>query len=329
MGVSIIIAAYNVEKYIGRCLKSVINQTYENIEVIVVNDGSTDNTLEEILKIQNLDNRIKVCNQKNLGVMSARKNGFNNATKKYVLFVDGDDWLDEEAIEKLYNKAENSNSEIVCYKFIYINEVGDMRKSHLVGDFITFNKLTAYDFFKKIMLSEIIPSIWSKMIKREFIIQNNVEFLNNLKYAEDLAFSCELGVYKPRVSMLDEHLYYYFQRSDSVTKQVDERIFDIDKAVLTIKDILIKNNIFNLFKYEFEYLCFIQNFYEMMRIFTDFKCEYNKKIYKNWKKYNIKVFKNKFIINKFRKLSIGYLICLILFNINYGLGKLYYKLRRF
>lgn len=129
--------------------------------------------------------------------------------------------------------------------------------------------------------------------------------------------------------MLDEHPYYYFQRSDYVTKQVDEKIFYIDKVVLTINDILMKNNIFNLFKYEFEYLCFIHNFYEMMRVFSYFKCKYNKSICNNWEKYKIKVFKNKFIINKFRKLSIGYLICLILFNINYGLGKLYYKIRRF
>lgn len=99
--------------------------------------------------------------------------------------------------------------------------------------------------------------------------------------------------------MLDEHPYYYFQRSDYVTKQVDEKIFYIDKVVLTINDILMKNNIFNLFKYEFEYLCFIHNFYEMMRVFSYFKCKYNKSICNNWEKYKIKVFKNKFIINKY------------------------------
>src|SRR5690625_3095089 len=98
--VSLIVAAYNIEKYIKKCLQSLINQTLLNIEIIVVNDGSTDNTLKEINRMEEVDDRIKIINQTNKGVMRAREVGFERAKGEYLLFVDGDDWLAENRSEE-------------------------------------------------------------------------------------------------------------------------------------------------------------------------------------------------------------------------------------
>lgn len=329
MKVSIVVAAYNVETYIERCIESLMQQTFENIEIIVVNDGSTDNTLDKIKSLSKLDNRILVINQENRGVMQARKSGYNIATGEYILFVDGDDWLKKTAIESLYCKAISNNSDIVCYKFIYIDDNGSERKSHLIGDFITFDEINNNEFLRNIMLFKIIPSIWSKFIKREFIQKNNINIVNSLRYAEDLVVSCELGMYSPKVSMLDEYLYYYYQRKDSVTKKIDDKVFDISRAVLNIKNSLNEKNIYTKFEKEFEYLCFFQNYLEMIRVITDFEGEYSKDIYREWKKSNINISKNKFIKEKLSNQSLGYRVALGILNKSYFAGKMYYKIRRF
>ena len=103
--VSVVVIAYNIEKYIEKCLKSITDQTFENIEIIVVNDGSIDRTIEIINNESKKDMRIKLVNQNNQGISSSRYNGYKIATGEYVLFVDGDDWLDIDAIEKLYGCA--------------------------------------------------------------------------------------------------------------------------------------------------------------------------------------------------------------------------------
>ncbi len=306
MKVSVIIAAYNVEDYIERCINSVINQSINDIEIIIVNDGSTDNTLEVISRISKRDNRISIINQKNQGVMKARCNGYIKAIGEYILFVDGDDWLREDALELLYNKSKKSNCDILCYKFIYIDEEGEERKSHINNDFITFNMIQNDEFLKGIMLFKVIPSIWSKFIRKKFIDDNSIELYNDLKYAEDIVVSCILGMYNPDVYMLDDYLYYYYQRRDSVTKVIDYKILDIEKAVNKVKIELNKRNIYYDYKEEFEYLSFIQNYFERLNLITNFENKYSKTIYKIWKKYRININDNKYINNKISMQSKGY-----------------------
>lgn len=113
--ISVIVPAYNIEQYIERCLISIKNQTLDDIEIIVVNDGSIDNTLSKIKKCSSGDNRIKIINKKNQGSIEARKSGLKEATGKYILFVDGDDWLEKDALNILYKKAEEDLADIVIY----------------------------------------------------------------------------------------------------------------------------------------------------------------------------------------------------------------------
>ena len=113
--VSVIIIAYNVDKYIEKCINSVINQTLNELEIIIVNDGSTDSTLDKINNAKINDNRFIVINQSNAGVMEARKSGLNIAKGEYILFIDGDDWIEKECIEKLYLQTQNEKYDILLF----------------------------------------------------------------------------------------------------------------------------------------------------------------------------------------------------------------------
>ena len=130
MKVSIIIAAYNIEDYINRCLNSIVNQSFKDIEIIVVNDGSTDNTINIINNFAKNDVRIKVIDKKNGGLIEARKSGLARASGEYILFLDGDDWLHIEAIEKLYKEAKKDNFDIVLYNFYLAYDNGKLEEKN-------------------------------------------------------------------------------------------------------------------------------------------------------------------------------------------------------
>ncbi len=115
--VSVIIPAYNIQEYIERSISSCMMQTFKDIEIIVINDGSTDNTLDIINKLKQKDSRIIVIDKENQGSMEARKSGLKIAKGDYILFVDGDDYITLDAIEVLYNKAINKDYDIVCHDF--------------------------------------------------------------------------------------------------------------------------------------------------------------------------------------------------------------------
>ena len=117
MKASIIIAAYNIETYIRRCIISIINQTLKDIEIIVVNDGSTDNTLGIIKELYKLDNRIIIVNQENKGLIEARKSGLNIAKGEYILFVDGDDWIDNELLAHYIMKIEEESGDLLISEY--------------------------------------------------------------------------------------------------------------------------------------------------------------------------------------------------------------------
>ena len=126
--ISIITPVYNAEKYIERCVNSVLNQTYENIEFIIVNDGSTDNTAKILNRLKKNDSRIMVIHKKNEGVSKARNTALKKATGKYVLFVDADDWLESTMCEDLISHAEKNNSDVVICEYYNYYEILDKKE---------------------------------------------------------------------------------------------------------------------------------------------------------------------------------------------------------
>ena len=129
--VSIIVPIYNMEQYLNRCLESIINQTYENIEIILINDGSKDNSLEICKNYAKKDNRIMIIDQKNSGVSSARNSGLDKATGEYLAFVDPDDWIDKDGIEKMVDFALKHKCDIAFFDYKINDEIQKSEKVNL------------------------------------------------------------------------------------------------------------------------------------------------------------------------------------------------------
>lgn len=320
---SVIIPAYNVENYIERCILSCINQTFKDIEIIVVNDGSTDKTLEKIEYYKSKDNRIVVIDKKNEGVNEARRSGFEIANGEYILFVDGDDWIKDNTIEVLYKEAKKKNYDIVQYKWIEKNNKNEYKSE-------MSKNIKNKSLVELLLQGEVSPTIWSKFIRKKFIEDNDIKFPRNISYAEDLTFNCILSIYNPKFVIIDEHLYYYCRREGSLDNGINIHMLDTRKAILTIKKELKKSNLYKKYKEEFKYMAYIHCYYSKKEyIFRTSNNQLSKSLFVNWKKLriNINSRNNRFYKNLYigdcKKTLILEQIC----KSSYYLGRLYYKFK--
>ena len=226
--ISIIIPCYNAEKTIKRCLESVISQTYKNIEIVIINDGSTDKT-DSIIKKYINDNRIKYYNRSNHGIGKTRNFGIKEATGEYITFLDSDDYLPNDAIDNLYKLAQKNKLDLVVSDYYVDNK---NIKSEKIKSFPITN-------IKKNpnLIFDINLAPWNKLYKKELI--ENIKFEENLKY-EDAPFVIESIIKAKRIGKLDKETYYYVVNSNSETTIRDERIFDIFK-ILDIIGRLVEN----------------------------------------------------------------------------------------
>lgn len=320
---SIIIAAYNIEDYIGRCIESCINQTLKDIEIIIVNDGSTDKTLDVIRKYN--DSRIKIIDKKNEGLIEARKSGFKIANGEYILFVDGDDWINIDTLSILYKTAKEKNYDIVCYKWMWKYDDGTEEIGWDSEKLVENNCKLLDVFFEK----KINHNIWSKFICKKFIIENNIEFPSGFSYGEDLAFTYTLAMYKPSYKVIDENLYYYYKRKGSLDNCISCKTSEITKALKFVKKQLEKNNLYNEYKEEFEYMCYMENYYIRKNYIFNNKNKISTDIYKGWKslKININSKNNRFYRYMHAKDTIKDRILEGIFKKNYTMGYLYYKIK--
>lgn len=223
--ISIIVPIYNAEKYISKCVDSLINQTKKELEIILVNDGSTDKT-EEIIKSYK-DKRIKYFKNKNQGIGKTRNFGIEKAKGKYIMFLDSDDFLEKNACELLYKKAESSSLEIVMCDFYKLYDNGNLEEVRQPS----FKNSSLKDNPK--ILSEYL-SPWAKIYKRDLIIKNNLRFVENLKY-EDAPFVAIALDKAKKIGKVDECLNYYVIHGNSETTVRDKRVFDILKIIDLIR----------------------------------------------------------------------------------------------
>ncbi|WP_303997430.1 glycosyltransferase family 2 protein [Megamonas hypermegale] len=229
--VSVIIPVYNVESYLERCLNSVLNQTYKDIEIILVNDGSTDSSGEICDKYGNKDKRIKVLHQINKGVSYARLNGFNISQGEYITFVDPDDYLALQMVEKMVYAIENKNVDMVSCQVKEINFKGIknlMIRPRLgyynKNDIIHLLKNNAiYD--KNSEISGMNVWVWSKLIKRKFL-ENSLKKALKIVYAEDQIIIVSLLYDINSMYVIPDYLYYYdCCRIGQVTRSYNEMIW--------------------------------------------------------------------------------------------------------
>ena len=209
--VSVIIPAYNAEKYLSKCLNTLINQSYSNLEIIIVNDGSTDLTKKCCEEYQKKDSRIRLANLKNGGVSKARNYGIEMATGEYLTFVDSDDYVDRRFIEFLVNAIQYVQLSIVDYSVVNCNNI--ITKSVTKE---SSKEMTNVEALENIFKEEMYGGyVWNKLFVRKVLIENNIRFRPDIKIWEDLLFCTEYLSKIDKVNYLRESLYFYLQRKDS------------------------------------------------------------------------------------------------------------------
>lgn len=221
--VSIIVPTYNAESYIGRCLEAIINQTYRNIEVIVINDCSTDNSIEIIKSYQEQLHDFHVVNlEENKGVSNARNIGINLASGKYIMFCDSDDWYEENAVEILINEAKNNEADFVMANQCIVKENTKIKvnnRKYFKDKNITRAEIVAYMTF----------SSSAKLIKRNLFLDNNILYPIDIKRCEEFTVIPVIAYLANNPIVIDDVIYNYYQRSNSASnsRAIDTEFFHI------------------------------------------------------------------------------------------------------
>jgi len=307
--ISVIVPIYNVNLYLKECLDSLKNQTLKNIEIICVNDGSTDNSLEIIMKYMN-DNRFIIINKKNSGYGNSMNNGFEFASAKYIGLVEPDDFVDFNMFNSLYKKTKFVDIDIVRSNFfiyweknyLIVNRFKELNK--------LYNKILQPTNFPDIFF--IAPSIWSGIYKKEFLIKNNIKFLPTPGASyQDTSFFFKTLFKSKKVLFMNESYYYY--RQTNVNSSVKNK--SLSKAIFINKEF---DEIDKYYKKDLKLFHQIEKYYNTKKIRTLFwnlkrvqKKEYFKFFYKDI--YNI-IKNEKYLQYKFN----DYELRLFNYSLNYG-----------
>lgn len=263
--VSVLVPVYNVEKYLGQCLDSIVGQTLKDIEIICVNDGSTDSSLEVLEKYAKKDRRIRIINKENGGLPSARNAGLDAATGEYVSFIDSDDYIQSDMMSKLYKNARRTKAEIViCGANVFPEEPR-------ANDWI-YSVLSPKDKFYEKCNDELLfenpatrPFIWRTFVKRELIEREHLRLNEGIHIGEDNAFQFRIYPKAKGISVIPDKLYNYrWFREDSmmntvVYKDVNKKTLSHIKMVLHIageweKSGDMNNSAFEFLKWSVQFL---------------------------------------------------------------------------
>ena len=242
---SVIVPVYNTERYLTTCLESILDQIYSNIEVIVVDDGSTDESGKICDEIAKRDSRVTVIHKDNAGLSSARNIGIQVASGKYIAFVDSDDFLDRNCYKKNIDLLEKYDADVCCYDIFELypeNITVDRHLGELSGCFY------AHEFLKE--LFALWPLVWAKVYRRDFLNFHGLRFIDGILY-EDNPFVLGMWIRNPKIVILNEHLHYYrMQRPGAITGSGQPKTSDVFKMMDFVESDF-KNNGFDR---EFLYL---------------------------------------------------------------------------
>ena len=224
--ITVIINVYNGEKFINKCIDSIINQTYKKIEILIINDGSTDNTLKIIKKYR--DKRIRIITTENKGLSMSRNIGIENAKGEYLYFIDSDDYIESNTIEYLYNLNKNNNTLISTCKSIDVYNYDVLIKNKKEE----IDILSRKDMLLKILLwQNRTEALWNKLIKKEL--------LNNLRFEEriinDIAFTHKLIINTDKISYSNQIKYYHLIHYGNISIRKREnldRVEDLYKVII-------------------------------------------------------------------------------------------------
>lgn len=259
--VSIVVPIYNVEQYLEKCVESICRQTYENLEIILVNDGSPDQCGQMCEEYAKKDNRIKVIHKKNGGLSDARNSGVKLATGKYLLFVDSDDYIAKDLVEKTVTVAEKNNCDMVLYDYYYVEPDNVEIRSTIVPA----NKVISLEQEHTLLLAA--TSACAKLFNRGFYVKANCPFPQGI-YFEDLATTSIFFMRAKRVFYLKEPLYYYINRENSIMtgKNFEKSSHDKLVALEHILSAYKKEGKYEEYRQELEYLVFANEYFEPSKV---------------------------------------------------------------
>lgn len=229
--ISVIIPVYNTEKYLEKCLDSIINQTYQNFEIVIINDGSIDNSQNIIDKyLDKYQNKIKCINKENGGLSSARNYGIEVARGDYIIFVDSDDYIKKDLFEQLLPYIQK-DIDLVKYKLIKVSE--EYKELERV-DGPSFDEVTGEEGFNKLVFNDVLlEPACLYLYKRDIFIKNNLRFLENT-YHEDFGLVPIILLYTNSIVSINFYGYYYLQANNSITRNED-----YTKTIKRANDLLI------------------------------------------------------------------------------------------
>ena len=212
--ISVVVPVYNVENYLDKCIESLVNQTYKNIEIILVNDGSTDNSGQKCLEWAQKHDNIMCLEKKNGGLSDARNYAFKYCTGKYITFVDSDDYVDADYVELLYKNLKDTDSDISCVNYICFYEDGIFEKKSIrSSENKVYNNINA--IIETLYQDKISNAAWAKLYKIELFKDIRFPFG---KLCEDLGTTYKLFYKCNKICATEVHKYNYLQRNNSIMR---------------------------------------------------------------------------------------------------------------
>lgn len=283
--VSVIVPIYNVSDYIEKCMDSLVNQTLKELQIILINDGSTDDSYEKLIPYINKYKNIEYYEKENGGLSDARNYGFKYVSSPYVAFLDSDDYIKHSMYEDLYNKCVKEDLDICECDFYWTYDDKKILDKRIYNDENLFTNLRVV--------------AWNKLYKYSVIKEHNIEFLKNLRY-EDIGFIYMLLPYIKKYGYLDKPCVYYIQRNTSITAVQNIKVLDINEIFNGIFKFYKEQNIYEKYKNELEYvyirIMFSSSFKRMCKIGDkELKNKVLKENYKNIKTTFPNYKKNKYI----------------------------------
>lgn len=255
---SIIVPVYNVQRFLPLCIKSLTNQSYDNFEIICINDGSTDNSKELLEQYAKADARITVINQKNKGLGGARNTGVRAAKGEYLLFVDSDDWLALDALQKLNESVNQNKADVYMFGLLeFMDRTMKIRPSEYMEHFSGFSTCNINDIADKMYIA---PGAWNKLYRREYFIQNDL-FFEEKVYFEDVLIHTKSLICAKKIAFCCHNLYYYRIRAGSIINSgySDKKIDDLIHAFVSTINWLKQKGIYAEYRQklsDFAYISF-------------------------------------------------------------------------
>ncbi len=281
--ISVIIPVFNVEKYLARCLDSVISQSFEDIEIICVNDGSTDSSVEILESYSKFDNRIKVITKENGGLSSARNTGIKYVSGKYIYFLDSDDYISTVALELLYNNAEKYNSDMVICDYIFYDGGAGASSRVNILDASFVGNVFSKDSIPPLLYKFLPVQVSLKLYRADLI--NKTGGFQNIVF-EDLPFFTSVFLKSQRVTYLNEPLFLYNSaRPGAIMSNNDERLFDVFKAYDMVIGFLKAEGYYEKFKPAVQILIVL----DIIKKFREIRADLKERFYNEAKlnNYNI------------------------------------------